>query len=169
MLWFGGIRFDRESNSANLQTHAFTMDATELFDIVFEPMLNILLYKADGYAAMTTRLLAGAHDATGAASSAVSFFVSTESLGDSQSHCKRWPSHGACQAQGADKVARPRKHQGEAFRGWPVRLDTTHGQPRAHRGELTELGIRLRRSWGEMAKRMGRCVSPSLRDGVRAN
>ena len=72
VLWFGGIRFDRESNSANLQTHAFTMDATELFDIVFEPMLDILLYKADGYAAMTTRLLAGAHDATGAASSAVS-------------------------------------------------------------------------------------------------
>ena len=67
------------------------------------------------------------------------------------------------------KVARPRKYQGEAFRGWPVRLDTTHGQPRAHRGELTELGIRLRRSWGEMAKRTGRCVSLSLRDGERAN
>ena len=50
-----------------------------------------------------------------------------------------------------------------------VRLDTTHGQPRAHRGDLTELGIRLRRSWGEMAKRTGRCVSLSLRDGVRAN
>ena len=44
-------------------------------------------------------------------------------------------------------MGRPQKHQGEAFRGWPVRLDTTHGQPRAHRGELTELGIRLRRSW----------------------
>ena len=67
------------------------------------------------------------------------------------------------------KVARPRKYQGEAFRGWPVRLDTTHGQPRAHRGELTELGIRLRRSWGEMAKRTGRCVSLSLKDGERAN
>ena len=66
-------------------------------------------------------------------------------------------------------MARPRKHQGEAFRGWPVRLDTTHGQPRAHRGELTELGIRLCRSWGDMAKRTGRCVSLSLRDGVRAN
>ena len=36
---------------------------------------------------------------------------------------------------------------GEAFRGWPVRPDTTHGQPRAHRGELTELRIRSRRSW----------------------
>ena len=41
---------------------------------------------------------------------------------------------------------------------------TTHGQSRAHRGELTELGIRLRRSLGD-GKATGRCVSLSLRDG----
>ena len=45
-------------------------------------------------------------------------------------------------------MARPQNVRGEAFRGWHVRLDTTHGQSRAHRGELRELGIRLRRSWG---------------------
>ena len=68
-------------------------------------------------------------------------------------------------------MARPQKHQGEAFRGWLVRLDTTHGQPRArHRGELTGLG--MRRSWERgregMVQRTGRCVSPSFRDEVRA-
>ena len=36
-----------------------------------------------------------------------------------------------------------------SFVDWPVRIATTHGQSRAHRGELTELGIRLRRSWGD--------------------
>ena len=30
-----------------------------------------------------------------------------------------------------------------------MRLDTTHGQSRAQRRELTELGIPLRRSWGD--------------------
>ena len=43
-----------------------------------------------------------------------------------------------------------------------------HGQPRAHRGELTELGIRLRRSWRRWYSGQAVCVSLSLRDGVRA-
>ena len=64
---------------------------------------------------------------------------------------KHWPTHWACQAQGAEQ---------EAFVDWPVGLATTHGQSRAHRGELTELGIRLRRSWGRDGKADGQmCVT----------
>ena len=66
----------------------------------------------------------------------------------------------------------PRSHRGaEGTWRWLrflVVLATTHGQSRAHRGELTELGIRLRRSWGDGEADGQMCVSLSLRDGVRA-
>ena len=64
-------------------------------------------------------------------------------------------------------MARPQNVRGEAFRGWPVRLDTTHGQSRAHRGELRELGIRLRRSWGDGPADGQMCVPISLGWGAR--
>ena len=44
-------------------------------------------------------------------------------------------------------MARPQNDREVSFVDWPVRLATTHGQSRAHRGELTVLGIRLPRSW----------------------
>ena len=94
--------------------------------------------------------------------------VSTESLWDSLSHCKHWPTHGASQAQGAKKSGTATKQQG--------RFLSLTGQyelpPRTASPE--RIGESSRSSGsdcaapGGMVKRTGRCVSLSLRDGVRA-
>ena len=130
---------------------ADTLEATGRFDVVFVPVLSSLLHRADRYHAQGTQLSAGAYDTTGATSSAVGFFANPARAGVHVDGVSRPLGQVRLLETLADPLGVPgsRSRTGEAFVDWPVRLATTHGQSRAHRGELTELGIRLRRSWGD--------------------
>ena len=118
---------------------ADTLEATGRFDVVFVPVLSILFHRADRYDAQGMQLCAGACDTTGATGSAVGFLANPTPAGVHVDGVSRTPGQVRILETLADPLGVPvsRSRTGEAFVDWPVRLATTHGQPRAHRGELT--------------------------------
>ena len=114
---FGSEEFELTVNrTARIRGQtAGTLKPTHLFDIVFEPMPNILLYRAFGYDATSTQLRACAYDAVGFFVNPARAGVPRQTFGNVGRLTER------ARLKEPRKVARPQKHQGEAFRGWPVR------------------------------------------------
>ena len=104
-LWFRGIRPTMNRTTRICRHTADTQEAIDLFDIVLEPMLNIRLPRTPGQLSVCIRMWR------------LRYFevLALLTLGWLPHFIFLWPSHGACQAQGAKKSGTATKRSRGGF------------------------------------------------------
>ena len=104
-LWFRGIRPTMNRTTRICRHTADTQEAIDLFDIVLEPMLNIRLQRTPGQLSVCIRMWR------------LRYFelLALLTLVWLPHFIFLWPSHGACQAQGAKKSGTATKRSRGGF------------------------------------------------------